>query len=185
MLMLTVDVLQRFPEARERWAKAFRYILVDEYQDTNHAQYVLLKLLAAEHQNLMASGTRTSRSTRSAAPTFATSSSSSATFPTTRVIPLEQNYRSTNSILARRERRHLAQPRAQGEEPLVRPRRGRARSRRRDGGRARRGTVRRGRDRGADRGRLQRRARSPSSTARTRRAACSRTCSCGRGSPTR
>src|SRR6059036_3153672 len=45
MLMLTVDVLQRFPEARERWAKAFRYVLVDEYQDTNHAQYVLLKLL--------------------------------------------------------------------------------------------------------------------------------------------
>ncbi|HEX6762520.1 MAG TPA: UvrD-helicase domain-containing protein [Gaiellaceae bacterium] len=56
MLMLTVDVLQRFPEAHERWAKAFRYILVDEYQDTNHAQYVLLKLLASEHQNLMAVG---------------------------------------------------------------------------------------------------------------------------------
>src|SRR5476651_1676571 len=47
MLMLTVDVLHRFPEARERWAKTFRYLLVDEYQDTNHAQYVLLKLLAS------------------------------------------------------------------------------------------------------------------------------------------
>src|SRR5436190_6598128 len=45
LLMLTVDVLQRFPEAREKWAKTFRYVLVDEYQDTNHAQYVLLKLL--------------------------------------------------------------------------------------------------------------------------------------------
>ena len=56
MLMLTVEVLQRFPEARERWAKAFRYILVDEYQDTNHAQYVLLKLLASEHRNIMAVG---------------------------------------------------------------------------------------------------------------------------------
>src|SRR5436309_1580096 len=44
LLMLTVDVLARFPEARERWATTFRYILVDEYQDTNHAQYVLLKL---------------------------------------------------------------------------------------------------------------------------------------------
>ena len=43
MLMLTVDVLQRFPEAREKWAKAFRYVMVDEYQDTNHAQYVLLQ----------------------------------------------------------------------------------------------------------------------------------------------
>src|SRR5881398_4102013 len=56
MLMLTVDVLQRFPEAHERWAKTFRYVLVDEYQDTNHAQYVLLKLLAGEHRNLMAVG---------------------------------------------------------------------------------------------------------------------------------
>ena len=56
MLMLTVDVLQRFPEARERWAKSFRYVMVDEYQDTNHAQYVLLKLLAGEHQNLMVVG---------------------------------------------------------------------------------------------------------------------------------
>ena len=50
MLMLTVDVLQRFPEAQQRWAKTFRYILVDEYQDTNHAQYVLLQLLAGVHQ---------------------------------------------------------------------------------------------------------------------------------------
>src|SRR5207237_9419810 len=56
MLMLTVDVLQRFPEAREKWSKAFRYVLVDEYQDTNHAQYVLLKLIAGEHHNLMAVG---------------------------------------------------------------------------------------------------------------------------------
>src|SRR6185312_16297673 len=53
LLMLTVDVLQRFPEARERWAKTFRYVLVDEYQDTNHAQYVLLQLLSDAHKNLM------------------------------------------------------------------------------------------------------------------------------------
>src|SRR5690349_1092300 len=56
MLMLTVNVLQRFPEAREKWARSFRYVLVDEYQDTNHAQYVLLKLLAGTHGNLMAVG---------------------------------------------------------------------------------------------------------------------------------
>ena len=54
--MLTVEVLQRFPEARERWAKSFRYVMVDEYQDTNHAQYVLLQLLAGEHKNLMVVG---------------------------------------------------------------------------------------------------------------------------------
>ena len=56
LLMLTVEVLERFPEARERWQKAFRYVLVDEYQDTNHAQYRLLQLLAGEHGNVFAVG---------------------------------------------------------------------------------------------------------------------------------
>src|SRR5436853_4002217 len=56
LLMLTVEVLERFPEALARWRKAFRYVLVDEYQDTNHAQYRLLQLLAGEHRNLMAVG---------------------------------------------------------------------------------------------------------------------------------
>src|SRR5207247_8863388 len=54
LLYLTVDVLERFPEALERWRKAFRYVLVDEYQDTNHAQYRLLQLLAREHRHLVA-----------------------------------------------------------------------------------------------------------------------------------
>ncbi len=56
LLMLTVDVLERFPEAREKWQSAFRYILVDEYQDTNHAQYRLLQLLAEKHRNVCAVG---------------------------------------------------------------------------------------------------------------------------------
>jgi superfamily I DNA/RNA helicase len=56
LLMLTVDVLQRFEEVQGRWSKTFRYILVDEYQDTNHAQYVLLKLLGGERKNVMAVG---------------------------------------------------------------------------------------------------------------------------------
>src|SRR5205814_9496158 len=56
LLMLTVEVLERFPEALKRWQKAFRYVLVDEYQDTNHAQYRLLQLLAGTHRNLFAVG---------------------------------------------------------------------------------------------------------------------------------
>ncbi|HVM16328.1 MAG TPA: UvrD-helicase domain-containing protein [Gaiellaceae bacterium] len=56
LLYLTVQVLERFAEARERWQKAFRYVLVDEYQDTNHAQYRLLRLLAAQHHNVCAVG---------------------------------------------------------------------------------------------------------------------------------
>ena len=122
LLMLTVDVLQRFPEARERWAKSFRYVLVDEYQDTNHAQYVLLKLLAQEHQNLMVVGDpdQSIYSFRSA--DIRNILEFEKDFPATKVIPLEQNYRSTNSILTRCERGDRAQPRAQGEEPVVRPR---------------------------------------------------------------
>jgi superfamily I DNA/RNA helicase len=56
LLFLTVEVLERFPEARERWQKAFRYILVDEYQDTNHAQYRLLRILGEKHRNVCAVG---------------------------------------------------------------------------------------------------------------------------------
>jgi superfamily I DNA/RNA helicase len=57
LLMLTVEVFERFPEAaRERWQKAFKYVLVDEYQDTNHAQYRLLQLLAQQHGNVFAVG---------------------------------------------------------------------------------------------------------------------------------
>jgi DNA helicase-2/ATP-dependent DNA helicase PcrA len=56
LLMLTVEVLERFPEAKERWQNAFRYILVDEYQDTNHAQYRLLQLLAERHMNVCVVG---------------------------------------------------------------------------------------------------------------------------------
>ncbi|HJS49335.1 MAG TPA: UvrD-helicase domain-containing protein [Gaiellaceae bacterium] len=56
LLMLTVQVFERCPEALERWRKTFRYILVDEYQDTNHAQYRLLQLLGGEHGNVCAVG---------------------------------------------------------------------------------------------------------------------------------
>src|SRR5689334_1469555 len=99
MLMLTVNVLQRFPEAREKWAKSFRYVLVDEYQDTNHAQYVLLKLLAQDHQNLMVVGDpdQSIYSFRSA--DIRNILEFEHDLPDTRVIPLEQNYRSTNAIL--------------------------------------------------------------------------------------
>ena len=99
MLMLTVDVLQRFPEARAKWAKAFRYVLVDEYQDTNHAQYVLLQLLAEEHQNLMAVGDPDQSIYAFRGADIRNIMEFERDFPNTKVIPLEQNYRSTNSIL--------------------------------------------------------------------------------------
>ena len=156
LLMLTVDVLERFPEARERWAKTFRYVLVDEYQDTNHAQYVLLKLLAGGHRNLMAVGDPDQSIYAFRGADIRNILEFERDFPGTRVIPLEQNYRSTNAILRAANARDRAQPRAEGEAPLVGARRGRARARDRGGGRARRGAVRRRRDRGARRARATR-----------------------------
>ncbi|MDQ2984491.1 MAG: UvrD-helicase domain-containing protein [Actinomycetota bacterium] len=99
MLYLTVDVLERFPEARERWQKAFRYILVDEYQDTNHAQYRLLQLLAEKHRNLAAVGDpdQSVYSFRSA--DIRNILEFEKDFPEAKSIALEQNYRSTNTIL--------------------------------------------------------------------------------------
>src|SRR5262245_25215145 len=56
LLVRAVNVLELFPEVRERYATAFRHVLVDEYQDTNHAQYRWLQLLAGGHRNLAVVG---------------------------------------------------------------------------------------------------------------------------------
>jgi superfamily I DNA/RNA helicase len=56
LLVRAVNVLELFPEVRERYAGGFRHVLVDEYQDTNHVQYRWLQLLAGEHRNLMVVG---------------------------------------------------------------------------------------------------------------------------------
>jgi DNA helicase-2/ATP-dependent DNA helicase PcrA len=99
LLMLTVQVLERFPEARERWQKAFRYILVDEYQDTNHAQYRLLQLLAEQHRNVCAVGDPDQSIYAFRGADIRNILEFERDFGETRTIALEQNYRSTNSIL--------------------------------------------------------------------------------------
>jgi DNA helicase-2/ATP-dependent DNA helicase PcrA len=99
MLMLTVEVLERFPEARTRWQKAFRYVLVDEYQDTNHAQYRLLQLLAEQHTNVFAVGDPDQSIYAFRGADIRNILEFERDFPGTRVIALEQNYRSTNAIL--------------------------------------------------------------------------------------
>src|SRR5437588_5837970 len=99
MLMLTVDVLERFPEAREKWQTAFRYILVDEYQDTNHAQYRLLQLLAEKGMNICAVGDPDQSIYAFRGADITNILDFERDFPGTRTIALEQNYRSTNAIL--------------------------------------------------------------------------------------
>jgi DNA helicase II / ATP-dependent DNA helicase PcrA len=99
LLMLTVEVLERFPEARARWQKAFRYVLVDEYQDTNHAQYRLLQLLAGEHKNVFAVGDPDQSIYAFRGADIRNILEFERDFEGARLIALEQNYRSTNSVL--------------------------------------------------------------------------------------
>jgi DNA helicase II / ATP-dependent DNA helicase PcrA len=99
LLMLTVEVLERFPDALARWRKAFRYVLVDEYQDTNHAQYRLLQLLGGEHGNVCAVGDPDQSIYAFRGADIRNIMEFERDFPGTRVIALEQNYRSTNRIL--------------------------------------------------------------------------------------
>ena len=99
ILMLTVDVLERFPEALERWQKAFRYVLVDEYQDTNHAQYRLLQLLAGKHRNLCVVGDPDQSIYAFRGADIRNIMEFERDFPDARTVALEQNYRSTNRIL--------------------------------------------------------------------------------------
>jgi DNA helicase-2/ATP-dependent DNA helicase PcrA len=99
LLMLTVDVLERFPEARTKWQKAFRYVLVDEYQDTNHAQYRLLQLLAGEHKNVFAVGDPDQSIYAFRGADIRNIMEFERDFGGARQIALEQNYRSTNAVL--------------------------------------------------------------------------------------
>jgi ATP-dependent DNA helicase UvrD/PcrA len=99
LLMLTVDVLERFPDALEKWQNAFRYILVDEYQDTNHAQYRLLQLLSQPDMNVCAVGDPDQSIFAFRGADINNILDFERDFAGTRTIALEQNYRSTNSIL--------------------------------------------------------------------------------------
>ncbi|MES1246733.1 MAG: UvrD-helicase domain-containing protein, partial [Actinomycetota bacterium] len=99
MLYLTVDVLERFPEAAKRWQESFRYVLVDEYQDTNHAQYRMLQLLAQQHGNVFAVGDPDQSIYAFRGADIRNVLEFERDFPGAKSIALEQNYRSTNNIL--------------------------------------------------------------------------------------
>ena len=99
MLYLTVEALERFPEARERWQKAFQYVLVDEYQDTNHAQYRLLQILAEHHRNVFAVGDPDQSVYGFRGADIRNVLEFEKDFAGAYTIALEQNYRSTQNIL--------------------------------------------------------------------------------------
>jgi ATP-dependent DNA helicase UvrD/PcrA len=99
LLVRAVNVLELFPEVRERYAGGFRHVLVDEYQDTNQAQYRWLQLLAGEHRNLMVVGDDAQSIYSFRGADITNILEFEDTFPDAHVVKLEQNYRSTQTIL--------------------------------------------------------------------------------------
>src|SRR5829696_6789256 len=114
LIMTTVHLLQAYPDLREQYRRRFRHVLVDEYQDTNHAQYVLVRELCAddpdgepladgtpriEPPELMVVGDSDQSIYAFRGATIRNINDFESDFPGARVILLEQNYRSTQTIL--------------------------------------------------------------------------------------
>ncbi|MCH1624668.1 DNA helicase PcrA [Ferdinandcohnia quinoae] len=99
LIMMTIQLFQRVPEVLEFYQRKFQYIHVDEYQDTNRAQYLLVKLLASRFKNLCVVGDSDQSIYRWRGADIANILSFEKDYPSASVILLEQNYRSTKRIL--------------------------------------------------------------------------------------
>ena len=99
LLVRSVNVMELFPEVRERYATQFRDVMVDEYQDTNHAQYRWLQLIASQHRNLMVVGDDAQSIYGFRGADIGNILNFTDDYPDAHVVKLEQNYRSTQTIL--------------------------------------------------------------------------------------
>ena len=113
IIMKTVELLEEDEEVRNYYQNKFRYVLVDEYQDTNYAQFVLTKLLSDKYRNIMVVGDDDQSIYRFRGATVENILNFDKTYPDATVIKLEQNYRSTknildaaNSVISRNSDRH-------------------------------------------------------------------------------
>ena len=99
LLIKTVRLLRDVPEVREKYNNKFRYILVDEYQDTNALQFGLIKLLTEKQQNICVVGDEDQSIYKWRGADISNILNFEKQFPNTKTIRLEQNYRSTQTIL--------------------------------------------------------------------------------------
>lgn len=99
LLFETVRLLRSNEDVREKWQQRFRYILIDEYQDTNHAQYQLVKLLAETHNNICVIGDDWQSVYSWRGANFRNILEFERDYPDAKTVKLEQNYRSTEPIL--------------------------------------------------------------------------------------
>ncbi|BDV42273.1 DNA helicase [Geotalea uraniireducens] len=99
IIMLTVALLQEQPEVLDHWQERFRYIMVDEYQDTNSSQYLFISLLARKYRNLCVVGDDDQSIYGWRGADVGNILDFEKEYPGCRVVKLEQNYRSTGMIL--------------------------------------------------------------------------------------
>jgi DNA helicase-2/ATP-dependent DNA helicase PcrA len=99
LLVRSVNVLELFQEVRDRYAATFQHVLVDEYQDTNHAQYRWLQLIGGEHRNLTVVGDDAQSIYSFRGADIRNILDFQDDYPDAMTIKLEQNYRSTQTIL--------------------------------------------------------------------------------------
>ena len=99
LIVKTVELFQNNPQVLDYYQERFKYIMVDEYQDTNMAQFKLVSLLASKYRNLCVVGDDDQSIYRFRGADIQNILSFEHTFPGTKVIKLEQNYRSTQNIL--------------------------------------------------------------------------------------
>ncbi len=99
LILLTVRLLKKNPEVRQRYGEGYRYILIDEYQDTNRPQYDLIRNLTQVHQNITAVGDEDQSIYGFRGSDIGNILRFEADFPGATIVKLEQNYRSTQNIL--------------------------------------------------------------------------------------
>lgn len=100
LLLLTVRLLEEVPGMKDIYHNRFRYLLIDEYQDTNHLQYTLMRLLTNEQGNVHVTGDPDQAIYSWRGADYHNIMSFNIDFPQARIVKLEQNYRSTPTILA-------------------------------------------------------------------------------------
>lgn len=100
LLVKTIDLYELRPDILEEWQDQFRYILIDEYQDTNRAQYTVVQMLAAKHGNLCVVGDDAQSIYRFRGADIRNILDFERDYPTFAIYRLEQNYRSTKRIIA-------------------------------------------------------------------------------------
>jgi DNA helicase-2/ATP-dependent DNA helicase PcrA len=125
LLMITVELFGAFPDVLDHYQRRFQYVLVDEYQDTNRAQYMLVKQLSAKHRNLCVVGDSDQSIYKFRGADIRNILDFESDYPDARVVVLGQNYRSTevileaaNSVIANNDERkpkHLWTDRGRGD----------------------------------------------------------------------